>query len=218
MSMTTMYAYAAAIAAAVVILSGLFINLTLRGQQFSNFFSLKFQLNAIKILCRRLNPKEDEYTSPFQGHIPLEYTIAPIVCVTLAFACLSAGLARDSVLLFAVGVLALGGFAALVVMTVADRAGDKIVIENLDHKIFIACVFIGISAGIFTGAIGFKSMQVAVIVSALGLAAGYAAGMLAGLWVNFFGFLGWLISYALVAACAGLAVADLLFIYTLFNR
>ncbi|MGA3118385.1 MAG: hypothetical protein ABSF90_28660 [Syntrophobacteraceae bacterium] len=167
------------------------------------FFSIEFHTRFFPaLLWGRLHRREREGTG-FPSTI--EFNIVLAVCVILVVFGIPAAVSGQSVIGWASGALGSTGIVVLSVKSIASRT------EPPSYDQFLAGVFfffvaLGISAGIFAGAL-YHSFMVSLCLGTAGLASGYASGILAGLWLQYLGRLA-----STVDGLAGLAALGVFFV------
>lgn len=173
------------------------------------FFSLQFHLRFFPALIRGLlSPPKEAYRSPFSDHVPLEYTIAPALCMiamAIGFPVLQGKGAWWGWLLLVLGA---AGFIALLAVSIRSVRGQRPDYRDFRPAIFFFFVFLGPTAGLLGGAIE-HSPALKIAGSIGGLAAGYVLGILAGLWVQVLGWMSRFLDVFALGGIAGMIILDL---------
>lgn len=173
------------------------------------FFSLQFHLKFFPALIwNLLSPSKEEYRSPFADHVPVEYVVAPAVCliaIAIGFPVLYGKGAWWGWILLVLGA---AGFIALLAASIRSVWGERPDYRDFRPAVFFFFVFLGPTIGLLAGTIE-KSPGLKTAGIAGGLLAGYALGILAGLWVQALGWMGRFLDVLALGGIAGMIILDL---------
>jgi len=177
------------------------------------FFTAEFHLRFLPALLagKWREARNPPQRSPFEGHVPLELTVVPIVCIV--FAALGApGALKGSIAGILLSLAGFGGFAALLFMALRSTWGEPLSYEAFSASVFFFVLFLGATAGVF-----YASLQARFVLpwALAGAVVGYPLGILAGLWNQKLGFLAFLTVLAARLGMFGLAVLDIVLLFGL---
>jgi hypothetical protein len=174
-----------------------------------DFFSLHFHLRFFPaLLWNLLSPPKEEYRSPFADHLPLEYMVAPALCViavAIGFPVLQGKGAWWGWILLVLGAC---GFIALLIGSIRSEWGKRPDYRDFRPAVFFFFVVLGPTLGLMAGAIE-HSPGLKIAGSAGGLAAGYALGILAGRWIQVLGWMGRFLDVFALGGIAGMIILDM---------
>jgi hypothetical protein len=145
----------------------------------------------------------------------LEFTILVLISKVAAIAGLGAGIYRGSIVGWGVGILGLAAFAFFLVGSIRSQMGTRPSFDSFGIGIFFFFVLLGITVGLFEGALH-HSKPLAGWGGLAGFVAGYGTGILAGLGIQYLGWIGGLFSHLAVAGTVGLIVLDCVLLSSLF--
>jgi hypothetical protein len=176
------------------------------------FFSLQFHLRFFPaLLWNLLSPQKEEHRSPFADHLPLEYMVAPALCViaiAIGFPALQGKGAWWGWILLVLGT---SGLIALLVASIRSVWGEKPDYQDFRPAVFFFFVVLGPTLGLTAGTIEHsQGLKMAGIAG--GLLAGYALGILAGLWIQVLGWMGRFLDVFALGGIAGMIILDLVLI------
>jgi len=173
------------------------------------FFSLQFHLRFFPALIWNLlsQPKE-VYRSPFSDHLPVEYIVAPALCVIAVAIGFPVLLGKGAWWGWLFLIPGAAGFAGLLAASVRSVWGQKPDYRDFRPAIFFFFLFLGPTAGLLAGSIEHSpALKTAGTIG--GLAAGYILGILAGLWVQVLGWMGRFLDVFALGGIAGMIILDL---------
>ncbi len=176
------------------------------------FLSFDFHLKFFpSLLWRRVRPSEEKYRSPFAGHLPLEFTIVTFLSVGAAVWGFTAACEKGSISGWIFGILGSAVFVALLINSIVSSAGTPPTYESFRVEIFLFLVFLGVTAGLMLGRLGFShSGWKLMLCGFAGLFPGYGAGILGGLWIQRLGWMSAFLDYLALVAIPGLVIVDII--------
>ncbi len=176
---------------------------------FSRAFHLKFFPSVVWGLFRlkRMAPRSG-LSGHLGGHIPIEFTILTVLSAWAGLFGLMAAIGNNSIPGWIFGTAGISVFTGLLVFSIRSEAGTRPSFESFSIAVFFFFVTLGITAGLFIGAVE-HSRRLGLIGVFAGLAAGYVAGTFAGLWVQRLGWMAKFFEMLAGAAVIGLVVVAL---------
>jgi hypothetical protein len=168
------------------------------------FFSIEFHTRFFPVLLwRRLRPRKRDGVS----FVATESYIAFAICLVLAMAGIPRAVTHRSFIGWVVGGAGLLGVLALFISSICSRR-EPPSYDGFLRGIFFFLVTLGITAGLFTGALE-HSLCLGLLGSAAGLVLGYVLGIFAGLWFQYLGPLAVVLDMLAGLGIVGLMVVDL---------
>lgn len=177
------------------------------------FLSLEFHTRFFPaLLFGRLCPSAVEHTS-FTSTNGL-YVLF-VVCLILLIIGVPGAVTNNSIAGWVMVGLGALGLAAMFVNSVFSRMGEPVSYGGFLRCVFLFFVVLGVSAGVFTGALG-HSLAIGLPAGALGFAAGYLLGILAGFWLQYLGWMAALLNFLAGLAVLGLFCVDIVLLFGSF--
>jgi hypothetical protein len=177
------------------------------------FFTPAFQQDFfVPLLIRSIRAKESGRRSPFEGHVPLEFPVLLVVSVVAAIIGLPAYRAHGSVIGGIAGLAGVAGFLVLLVNSIGTPPNRTALWTGFMAPTFMVCVLIGITVGLFLGAVVWKTVLAKWALGVVGLLAGYVAGIAAGLGMQWLGWIGRLLQAFAIPLIIGLIALDIVLI------
>lgn len=171
------------------------------------FFSSEFHTRFFPaLLWRRLRHKESDGTT----FVPFEWYIVITFCLVLAAIGIPYAIDHHSVIAWVAGGIGVAGVLVLTISSICSRQRPPSYEEFL-CGIFFFLVMLGLTAGIFAGALE-HSFVLGLAGSVAGLLLGYVFGIFAGLWFQYLGLLALLLNLLAIPAIIGLLVVDLVLV------
>jgi hypothetical protein len=173
-----------------------------------SLFSISFHVRFFPaLLWRIVHRKEKEGRSPFENHVPLEFTVLTVLSAASALWGLPVALSSGSIPGWIFGGAGLAAFILLFVNSIASAYGRPLSYECFSVKVFLFFVFFGLTAGSMIGRISFSTSGLELLLYGVGgLLPGYFAGILAGYWVQKLGWMAGLFELAAILAIPGMIV------------
>jgi len=177
------------------------------------FFTTAFHKDFfLPLLVRAARGQAAGSRSPFEAHVPLELPVlfvASIVAVVIGF---PAWQAHGSILGAAAAVAGAAGVLALLVHSIGTPPSRDDLWAGFMAPTFAVCVFLGLTIGLFTGALLWKTALAKCAGAGAGLVAGYVVGIGAGLAMQWLGWVGRLLQAFAIPAIVGLSVLDIVLV------
>jgi hypothetical protein len=160
-----------------------------------------------QLLWSRLRPKKTEQEG-IAFPPPMEFIMAPLVCVALAGVGLPWALNRGSIIGWILSIIGLGGLLAIFIFSILSQRGNRPTYDDFLIGVFFFFLFLGITAGICIGT--FKhSLSLGLLSGTAGLFFGYVMGIFAGLWFQYLGWMAAFVNTLSGLAIGGMVIADL---------
>lgn len=186
------------------------------------FFSLAFHSTYFPALLKRnlaalwsvwFPPKD---SSPFHGHVPMEYIILPVLCLAAAVGGLGSFFMEHSMGGAIIGGLGTLGMGALLIHSLWERwtSGYPVSYDDFEPMTFTFFLLLGLNAGVIFALDSLKWPPLGAALGGLaGLLTGYLLGILAGLWIQ---ALGWIVIFLRLLFGFGIfviVIADLISLF-----
>jgi hypothetical protein len=159
------------------------------------------------LLWSRLRPRKRTGTT----FVPTEFYIAFMICVVLVVVGLPGAINKHFIIGWVVSCTGFVGMLALFVSSIwsRKRAPDY---AGFLFGVFFSFVMLGLSAGIFAGALE-HSLGLGLLGSLAGLVLGYVVGICAGLWFQYLGWIAVWLDILAGLAIIGMIVVDLMLLF-----
>ncbi len=166
----------------------------------------------LPLLRRSVGGKAPDTRSAFEGHVPLELPILFVVALVAVMAGLPAWHEHGSVVGAIACLAGIAGILLLLVNSIGRPPNREALWAGFMAPTFTVCVFLGLTVGLFVGAIVWKTALAKGAFSAVGLLAGYVAGIGAGLGMQWLGWIGRLLQTFAIPLVIGLVVLDIVLV------
>lgn len=162
-----------------------------------------------RLLWSRLLPqkKENEGTS-FNSN--MELTVVLFVCLILFALGALMAVERNSLVGWTLGAVGIAGILFIFISSVVAQRGTRPTYDSFLVGIFFFFVFLGLTVGLFLGAVNHYSRGVVISAGTLGLLAGYITGIFGGLWAQYLGWISGLVNGFAGLAIIGMFILDLI--------
>lgn len=173
-----------------------------------NILSFEFHTKFFpQLLWSRLrSKKKDQEGVCFP--LPMEFMMAPFVCLILAAIGVPLVLNRGSIVGWILSIIGLGGVSAIIISSVFSQLGNRPTYNDFLIGIFFFFLFAGVTAGIFIGTLE-HSLVLGLLSGTGGLLFGYVMGIFAGLWFQYLGWIAPLVNMLSGLAILGMILVDL---------
>jgi hypothetical protein len=176
-------------------------------------FALAFHRDFfLPLLFRSFGAKEPAGRSGFEHHIPLEMPVLLVISAVAVVIGLPSWQAHGSVI---GGVAALAGVAGVVALfctSVGSPPNRADLWAGFMAPVFAVCVFLGLTVGLFVGAVVWKTTLAKCAFGAGGVLAGYVAGIGAGRGMQWLGWIGRLLRAFAIPLIVGLVALDIVLV------
>jgi hypothetical protein len=176
------------------------------------FLSVDFHLKFLPSLLWRLtHARTRKDVSPFQNHVPMEFTILTVLAVTAALWGFVAALEQAAIAGWIVGISGMAVLLGLLIHSVSSARDLRPSYEWFRVEIFLFLVLLGTTVGLMVGRIGSAQSGWRLVLDGVGgFLIGYVGGVFGGLWIQRLGWIAFLFSVLAVAAIPGMIVLDII--------
>jgi hypothetical protein len=176
------------------------------------FLSVDFHLKFLpSLLWRLMRAKTRKDVSPFQNHVPMEFTIVTVLAVAAATWGFVAALEEGSITGWIVGIPGMVVLLALLINSVSSARDLRPSYESFRVEIFLFLVLLGTTIGLMVGRIGFSQSGWKIVLDGCGgLLIGYVAGVFGGLWIQRLGWIAFLFRVLAMPAIPGMIILDII--------
>ena len=174
------------------------------------FLSFEFHTRFFPaLLWRGMRPRERGGTSfTSTGVLP----ILLVFCLILLLSGIPYALAHKSITGWVLGGIGVAGMVFLFINSITSGINNQPTYVGFLKGIFFFFVTLGISAGVFVGALS-HSLPLGLLVGAGGFIGGYLLGILAGLWFQYLGWVAALLNMLAGLAVLGMFVVDIVLLF-----
>ncbi len=174
------------------------------------FFSASFHRDFfLPLVFRSFSARQQASGATFAHHAPLELPVLFVVAIAASAIGLPPWLGGGSIVWGIVGLAGAAGVVTLAATSIGTPPNRDDIWSGFMVPTFCVCVFLGLTVGLFVGAVVWKTTLAKVGFSAAGIACGYVMGIGAGLGMQWLGWMGRLMEVFAIPAIVGLAVLDI---------
>jgi hypothetical protein len=166
----------------------------------------------LPLIVRSFGTKERGGHSGFEHHVPLELPVLFMVAVAAVVLGLPSWQPHGSIVGRVVALAGAAGALALFCTSVGSPSNRADLWAGFMVPVFCVCVFLGLTVGLFVGAVVWKTAWAKWAFGAAGLLGGYVTGIGAGLGMQWLGWVGRLLQGFAIPAIVGLVVLDIVLV------